>query len=359
MIDVTQQEVELVAARFDFGAPVARLTPHGRGLINDTFRVELADTPPRAAILQRVNTRVFKQPQQLVANLHALSAHAERHPPPNGLMVPHLYAASDGKYYVDDATLGFWRAQQFIPDTHTLHILSTATQAHSVGVALGAFHTLAATLPGPLHITLPGFHVTPEYLKYYDTVASAIASTDERECAGFVEARREFAHTLERARERGELHLRPTHGDPKVDNFLFDDSDRAISLIDLDTVQPGLIHHDLGDCLRSACNRSGESPAAGVQVQFDINIATEILRGYATTAGPSLGHHDFAYLYDAIRLIPFELGLRFFADHLAGDVYFKTSHRGHNLQRARVQFALTADIERQESELRRVIATLT
>jgi aminoglycoside phosphotransferase (APT) family kinase protein len=205
---------------------------------------------------------------------------------------------------------------------------------------------------------LPGFHVTPGYLLAYDAVRGHAASDAERACADFIEARREFAFTLEHARERGELRTRPTHGDPKIDNFLFDARDRAVSLIDLDTVQPGLIHADLGDCIRSACNRSGESPDNAAAVRFDLDTCGAILRGYVAAAGSSLTDNDRAYLYAAIRLIPFELGLRFLTDHFAGNRYFKVTQPGQNLLRARAQFRLTEDIERHAGQLHALIDTL-
>ena len=164
---------------------------------------------------------------------------------------------------------------------------------------------------------------------------------------------------LEDAKGSGQLQLRPIHGDPKVNNVLIDAaSGAAIGLVDLDTVKPGLIHYYIGDCLRSACNPAGEEAADWRAVRFDTGFCAALLEGYAVAARPMLTADDVAFLYDAIRLLAFELGVRFLTDHLAGDVYFKIRQPGQNLQRALVQFALAASIEAQEAEIRAIVAAV-
>ena len=130
---------------------------------------------------------------------------------------------------------------------------------------------------------------------------------------------------------------------------------RAVAMVDLDTVKPGLVHYDIGDCLRSGCNPLGEETEHWQEVRFDPDLCRAILRGYLSQARDFLTHGDYDYLFDAIRLIAFELGLRFFTDYLAGNVYFKARRREHNLARALVQFRLTESIESQEKNLRLII----
>ena len=150
--------------------------------------------------------------------------------------------------------------------------------------------------------------------------------------------------------------LRPIHADPKINNFMIDeDTGYAVSLIDLDTVKPGLVHYDIGDCLRSGCNLMGEDAEQWEMVRFDPELCQAILQGYLSLAKEFLTDNDYDYLYDAIRLIAFELGLRFFTDYLEGNVYFKTGHQKHNLARALVQFKLAESIEYQETAIRAVI----
>jgi len=146
------------------------------------------------------------------------------------------------------------------------------------------------------------------------------------------------------------------HGDPKVNNVMINASTgRAISLVDLDTVKPGLIHYDIGDCMRSGCNPLGEETEQWEAVQFDPEIGAAILEGYLTQARNFLTAADYDYLFDSIRLLAFELGVRFFTDYLDGNVYFKVRHPEHNLQRALVQFKLTESIEAYELDIRRII----
>ena len=135
-------------------------------------------------------------------------------------------------------------------------------------------------------------------------------------------------------------------------------SGHAICLVDLDTVKPGLIHYDIGDCIRSGCNLLGEDAENWEAVYFDPEIGAAILEGYLTQACNFLTTYDYRYLFTSIRLLTFELGIRFFADYLAGDVYFKVKHPEHNLQRALVQFRLTESIESYEADIRNIISKI-
>ena len=146
------------------------------------------------------------------------------------------------------------------------------------------------------------------------------------------------------------------HGDPKISNILFDsDSGQAVSIIDLDTVKPGLLHYDIGDCLRSCCSRVIKLSGGEDSLEFDIDFCRELLIGYFSEMTPFLRDEDYEYIYPALRLITFELGLRFFTDHLEGDKYFKTDAAGENLKRALDQFRLLENIEDRESMITRII----
>jgi Ser/Thr protein kinase RdoA (MazF antagonist) len=145
-----------------------------------------------------------------------------------------------------------------------------------------------------------------------------------------------------------------------VNNVMLDTATGlAVSLIDLDTVKPGLVHYDIGDCLRSGANLLGEETGEWDKVSFDLGVGRAMLRGYLQQARHFLTENDLAYLYDAIRLLAFELGLRFFTDYVAGNIYFKASHREHNLRRALVQFKLTESIESQAPALQGLIRELS
>ena len=203
------------------------------------------------------------------------------------------------------------------------------------------------------------------YRAYDETLATPRAkellssSMEARRMAKFVEERRGLAACLEKAEASGELVKRMFHGDPKVNNIMIDDvTGKGTAMIDLDTVSPGLIHLDFGDALRSICNPAGEEETNLAKVVFDEDLATAFCKGYMREAGSFMTDADRAYLYDSIRLLPFELGLRFFQDFLAGDVYFKTSTPGQNLNRARVQFRLCESVEARERSIRSMLDRL-
>ena len=327
------------------------VAPLGAGLINDTYRV---DAPAGAFVLQRINGAVFPAPERIMRNLAALHAASLAHPDV-GVRVPALSMA-DGQPYVRDEGGDIWRLTECIEPSRTLRTLDHAGQAREVGRVLGRFHRLGAALdPDALAVTLPGFHDTPGYLaKLDETAAGAVVGASAepavRDLLAGIDARRALAPVLETALAAGRTRRRLIHGDPKVDNLLFDESgDRALCLIDLDTVQPGLLHHDIGDCLRSCCNRAGEAGADSVR--FDLALCEALLAGYAETTAGLLSNAEIDLVTPAIRLIPLELGIRFLTDHLQGDRYFRVCHRGENLTKARRQLALVADIERQSAAI--------
>lgn len=371
------EKLYTIARQFTHPHAVQQVQAYGAGNVNDTYLVTVADTnnavAARRFVLQRVNTHVFRQPELILLNMRTFLEHMappmaqEAQQTTMRWEMPRILAAmTTGQDYYIDQEGAFWRAITLIEQAKTYPKIRDAAHARESGSALGRFHRLLSDLdPARLHDTLPGFHITPRYLTGYDTVLdSEIAHTrrgGERAqevawCLEFVASRRLWATVLEDAQARGELVLHAIHGDPKVDNILIDDeTGKAVSIIDLDTVKPGLVHYDIGDCLRSCCNPAGEETTDIASVTFDTGLCRVILEGYLAEAARFFTPADYAYLYDAIRLIAFELGLRFFTDYLAGDVYFKVKHPSHNLQRALVQFRLTECIELNENVIKQII----
>lgn len=350
-----RQTAERIAQRFAIASGPLAIEPLGRGLINDSFRVTAgADR----WVLQRINGQVFPDPEGIMANLYRLGAHLARQGVVD-LTWPELAHTTEGATWTRDEEGAVWRLMTFISG-QPLERIEGDPQAAEVGRLLGAFHRAVADLdPATLQVTLPGFHVTPGYLEPFDRASREAVAAPQLgldEALAFVAARRTGVAVLEKARAAGLIPERLVHGDPKLDNLLFDaEGRRALAMIDLDTVQPGLTLHDIGDCLRSCCNRRGET-ASESHVAFDLDVCRPLLRAYADQTRELLVPAELALLFDAIRLIPFELGLRFLTDHLQGDRWFRVSAPGHNLAKARVQFALVTDIERKEGEIRAIIA---
>jgi hypothetical protein len=357
------------AAQFSPQGRVAAIREYGQGNVNDTFLVTPAAGPQKPFILQRLNTRVFPRPELVMQNLRVLTEHVHRRlsaqPPGPGRRweMPRVILTQAGRDHWLDSQGSFWRALSFIESAQAYDTIRDLGHAREVGYALGMFHLLVSDLPASgLADTLPGFHVTPGYLRGYDEVLEQHPPRTSPEVdftLEFIRLRRGWAPVLEQSREDGTLGLRPMHGDPKVNNVMLDSATgRAVSLIDLDTVKPGLVQYDIGDCLRSGCNPLGEETADLENVRFEPEYCQSILAGYLDKARDFLTRSDYDYFYDGIRLIAFELGLRFFTDYLAGNVYFKALYPQHNLARALVQFKLTESIESQEATIRNLIKDL-
>jgi len=346
-----------VAEQFQLPGPVLQIAPLGNGNVNATWQVETeaADGRRCRLVLQRLNTRVFARPELVMANIRRLGEHLDQGAVaaiPGRWEWPRVIARRTGEHPWLEQGGAVWRMLSFIEHARTLETISSRDQALQVGRALGCFHTLIHDLPAAeLADTLEGFHVAPRYLTQFERVLQRTQvpfSPQAQHCLAFIRDREAFLPVLERACQAGRLTPRPIHGDPKLNNILFDaHSGEAIALIDLDTVKPGLIHYDIGDCLRSGCNRLGEESRDWRSVHFDLELCEAILQGYIAIAHRFLSEADYHHIAASIRLLSLELGLRFFTDHLAGDVYFRTSRPRHNLERALVQFRLTESIELQ------------
>jgi Ser/Thr protein kinase RdoA (MazF antagonist) len=358
-----------IAEQFAPYARVLAVHEFGNGNINDTYLVTTVSALPedKHFVLQRINTQVFKQPRLIMQNMRTFTEHMHRRARQDALPhrweIPRVIRACDGQDFYVDPNGNFWRAISYVHSTRSHETIKDTRLAYEVGYALGTFQYLISDLPvEQLADTLEGFHITPRYLQNYDRALAGNghrASAEVKYCLKFVEQRRHFAPVLERAREQGRLRLRAVHGDPKVNNVMIEETTgRAVSLVDLDTVKPGLIHYDIGDCMRSGCNPLGEEAEDWEAVYFDPEIGAAILEGYLTQARNFLTAADYEYLFDSIRLLSFELGMRFFSDYLAGDVYFKVKHREHNLQRALVQFKLTESVEAHEADIRQIIQNM-
>ncbi len=358
-----------IAQQFTTSSHVKDVRAFGSGNINDTFLVTVADAAEPHFVLQRINTHVFLQPELLLQNMRIFTQHirdklqSQSNNPERRWAVPRVLLTSEGQDGWIEPDDTYWRAISFIDDSESIDIIKSYEHGREVGYALGRFHHLISDLdPTQLADTLEGFHITPQYLEYYHRVLPTYLGNVTPEvayCLRFVQERQEWARVLEDAKSGGKLPLRPIHGDPKVNNVMIcTTTQQAIGIIDLDTVKPGLVHYDIGDCLRSGCNPLGEETKEWERVYFDAQMCDAMLKGYLSQASEFLTDYDYEYLFDGIRLIAFELGLRFFTDHLAGDVYFKVKHPNHNLDRALVQFKLAESIEAQEKSIRKTIEEL-
>ena len=321
-------ELSILINKFNIKGRLVALRPFGNGNINDTYLAIYRNTfTETQVILQRVNRRVFPRPEVIMSNMHEITRHchekleadAARGADDRVWQMPRIIKAKDSLDYVTDETGDVWRVITRIMSARAFDVAQGPEHAMECGAALGHFHYLISDMP-PESISdpLPGFHITSGYLAAYDATlesesARALlnASMEARRLAKFIEERRGLAVSLEGAEKSGELKKRMFHGDPKVNNIMIDDvTGKGTAMIDLDTVSPGLIHMDFGGALRSICNPAGEEETDLAKVVFDEDLCTAFCKGYMREAGSFMTDADRAYLYDAIRLLPFELPSR-------------------------------------------------
>jgi Ser/Thr protein kinase RdoA (MazF antagonist) len=353
------QEQERILAAFSCESTVA-VTPLGCGNINATYLVK---TTPEPFVLQQISGAVFPDPVAVMDNFEAICSYLRSLEPDlrSGFMMSKPVYTKNGCLFFTDSSGGYWRAQRYV-NTASVSRLDSIVQARSVGKTLARFHSLFQKLHlGKIKDPLPGFHHLHIYLRNYDRVEPEVAiKTDENTllCRDLIASYREQALTLEVARKNNSLSLQLIHGDPKVDNFIFNEAGDAVGLLDLDTVGAGVIYHDLGDCLRSACSTSQESAGNNVQPKFDLQLCRGILEGYFSHETLHFDQIQPDLIYDGLFAICFELGVRFYTDHSQGNVYFRVEKDGDNADRAVNQFRLCQDIAEKENEIRQLVESL-
>lgn len=350
---------ERILSRFDVPGALVRAGRFGSGLINDTFLCEFSDGgKERKYILQRINAAVFRQPELVMRNVEIVTGHIENRLRREGVdepasVTPALVRTRSGEPFLRDEAGGFWRMFHFIEEGEVFDTVRSPDHAFEVGRALGRFQALVSDLaPETLSDTMPGFHHTPDYLLQLDEAvrADAVGRAEQaRAEIEFVDRRRTLAPPLIDMMDSGRVPVRVVHNDPKVNNVLVNRrTGEAVCMVDLDTVKPGIVHFDFGDCVRSAANPSGEDAEDLSAVRLDRELYEALVRGYLKEAGNFLTAGEIETLPLSVKVITFELGIRFLADHLRGDTYFQIGRPAHNLHRARVQFKLLENIEKED-----------
>ena len=330
--------------------------PLGAGNINDTYLATFGQRPP--LVVQRLNAAVFPDPRCVAGNVAMVTAYLRTSLNSTSgrcgsCRFPEALETADGGSWFEDQSGEIWRCLTYIDNAVSYPAVVRTDQPSEAGRLLGCFHALLEDFDGSLlGEALPGFHDLGNYKSsYLRSIANhrRTLTSEFLYCQRMIEDRLESRSLDERAKEEG-VFPRVIHGDPKCDNFLFDVStNRAVSLIDLDTTSNGLLAVDLGDCLRSFCNPAGEK--GSLDIMFDSRICDRLLNGYLECF--AVTHAERYLIYHGVRLLTYELGLRFFTDHLNDDCYFKVAREGENLHRACVQFKLLESIEKQRSAIER------
>jgi Ser/Thr protein kinase RdoA (MazF antagonist) len=359
----TPHDLDFIARQFQLVGEISSITPFGNGHINDTYLVtSAANGAPACYVLQHINQNVFRNPVAVMRNIERVTSHLatqQADVPDGDRRVLGLIPANNGRGWFEDAAGETWRAYRFIAGAHSVDTASSTREAFQAARAFGLFQQQLATLPAPrLEETIPDFHHTPKRFAALEQAISADV------CKRAAQARREIDFALARQSItatllKAGLPERITHNDTKLNNVLFDDATgEGICVIDLDTVMPGLALYDFGDMVRTTTSPADEDERNLSKVTMQFAMFEALVRGYLSTAGDFLTKAEKQFLAFSGKLITFETGIRFLADHLSGDTYFKVHREGHNLDRCRTQFKLVESIERQEEEMNRLVESI-
>ncbi len=348
-----------ICGQFAFGGRFVEGRLHGSGHINDTYAVSFDGGGRRVRyVLQRINTRVFKDAAALMENIARVCAHVGGRVAVGGADPArrslNLVATRSGEPFYRDPSGDCWRAYHFIEGASSFDKIESPAQARIAAMAFGEFQRHLADLPPPrLRETIPHFHDTR---RRFDTLERSVRSDPAGRSAvaageiEFARRRENLVDTLLDLQARGEIPERITHNDTKLNNVMLDDATgEALCVIDLDTVMPGLALYDFGDMARSATNAAQEDETDLSRVRMQLPVFAALVEGYRAGAGALLNPAELANLALAGRVITFEIGIRFLTDFLDGDIYFKIKRPEHNLDRARNQFALLRSMEEQRA----------
>jgi hypothetical protein len=357
-------DIQSIGRNFQIFADFLSAEPYGTGHINDTYAATYCQGGrPIRYIHQRINQNIFKKPAALMENIERVTGHlreklAGQQDASRRTLTP--VTARDGRIFHIDLVGDYWRTYVFIENARTYDAVESTKQAFEAAKAFGRFQGLLADLPAPrLHDTIPDFHNTP---KRFAALEQAIA-IDAANRAVLARAEIDFALSRKAMTTRlidlqaaGVLPERTTHNDTKFNNVMLDDATQeGICVIDLDTVMPGLALYDFGDMVRTTTSPALEDERDLSKVCMQFPMFEALVRGYLASAGDVLNKTEKQNLAFSGKLITFEIGIRFLADYLAGDVYFKVHREGHNLERCRTQFKLVESIERQEEGMNRLV----
>lgn len=328
------------------------------GNVNQTYEVKfiLQDGKPKSFLIQNVNTYAFRNPVQLMENIDKVTEHIRSKKP--GQVALHFHHTVDRKTYVIDGE-NFWRMTNFIPSKTYSTVVDPAI-IHNAGSAFGEFQMQLADFDiTQLAQTIPDFHNTRA--RYAQLKAAVEADpvgrvAEVREELDYLLGVEDQACLLTDMQQRDELPLRVTHNDTKINNVLFSPIDkRAMVVVDLDTVMPGLVGHDFGDAIRFAANRVEEDSLDLEHAGVNLEIFRSFAEGFLELTANTLTEKEINTLADSCFTLTAELATRFLADYILGDPYFNIKSPEHNLQRARCQIALAKDMQKNLPLMRQIV----
>ncbi len=359
MKPLTKNEIRSAIAQFNFEGEFFSIEENHNGHINDTFVIGFKekDGGVKRYILQRINTSIFPDITEVMSNIDlVLDYMGEKILSSGGDLKRErltLIKAKDGKPYYQDEEGSCFRAYIYLEGSKSYNTADAEIFGKS-GYAFGKFqHDLDGFPADKLYEVIPHFHDTPK--RFNDLLAAIEGASEGRK----EEAKDQIAWALSHKHIASflvnkNLPIRVTHNDTKLNNVLFYD-DGVSCVIDLDTIMPGLSLYDYGDSIRFGANEAVEDETDLCKVKLSLENFASYTKGYLEGAKGSLTKEEIALFPEAGMTLTYECGIRFLTDYLNGDTYFKTSYPGHNLVRAKDQFALVDDMERKLTQMRAII----
>lgn len=338
---------------------------YGNGHINDTFMLvyELEDGSIKRVILQRMNHEIFKKPVELMENILGVTSYLRKKILENGgdpeRETLNVIMTQEGKPYYKDTDGNYWRAYKFIENAVSYDCVEKPEDFYESAVAFGHFQRLLSQYPAKeLHETIEGFHDTK---MRYENFIKAVKEDKLKRAAqvqkeiDFIIERKADTEVLGKMQAENELPLRVTHNDTKLNNIMLDkESGKAICVIDLDTVMPGLAVNDFGDSIRFGASTAKEDEQDLSKVSLDLNLYELYTKGFIEGCAGSLTQNELDMLPMGAKVMTLECGMRFLTDYLEGDIYFKIHRENHNLDRCRTQLKLVEDMEHKWEELKNI-----
>ena len=359
--------IEEILQGFAFEGRLVSYKPYGSGHINDTYLLEFDNggEEVQKIVLQRLNHIIFTKPREVMANILAVTSYLRERIIEQGgdpeRETLNVIPATSGESYVVDQKGNYWRTYHYVKDTISFDQVEDKQDFYESAYAFGNFQSLLSEYPADtLYETIVKFHDTKaRFLRFKEAVAK-----DAYERAKEVQAEIDFVLTRQDISEvfgdllaKGEMPLRVTHNDTKLNNVLFDIKTRkGICVVDLDTVMPGFAAHDFGDAIRFGANTGAEDEKDLNKISCDLELFEIYTEGYLKGCGGKLSDKEIEMLPMGAKVMSFECGMRFLTDYLEGDQYFKIHWEGQNLDRCRTQFKLVADMEQKWEQLVEIVA---
>lgn len=346
-----EKDVKDIISHFNITGHFSGSIPVLTGHINDSYNIFIQESTKPAYFLQWINNYIFRDVPGLMQNIVTVTSHlaARKSTSSADCSTLQLIPTFEGNYFYKDHEGNYWRLYNYIQGTHSYDVVDSENIAFEGGKAFGRFMSDLADLPArQLHETIPDFHnMETRLAAFFQSVIDNKADRKEgvKPEIAFVEERASVMLSIPEMIREGIIPLRITHNDTKFNNILFDENNRAVCIVDLDTVMPGSVLFDFGDAIRTGANYADEDEKDLSKVNINLPVYKAYTRGFIASTCKSLTSNEISQLAFAARFMTFIIGLRFLTDYLDGDPYFRTLYPEHNLVRARVQFRLLETME--------------